>query len=129
MTNLPSSFTTAGLNVPADSNPSPRGDTMGSGESLVHFPKGGASGGAAMAIAAHNTSSGSVNCLATRPTEFNSFRIAFIPPLRIELGDTMLQRRFLPFKTTQKRFKTLPAAGPTTAPGPAQCCQAIGHHD
>src|SRR5580658_184239 len=42
MTNFPSFFITAGLNVPADSNPLPLGDTTGSATSRVHFPKGGA---------------------------------------------------------------------------------------
>src|SRR5713226_4266316 len=48
MTNLPSFFTTAGLKVPADSNPSPLGETMGSWESRAHFPSGKAYGAAAM---------------------------------------------------------------------------------
>src|SRR5712691_8747874 len=49
MTNLPSFFTTAGLKVPADSNPLPLGETMGSWQSRAHFPSGKAYGAAAMA--------------------------------------------------------------------------------
>src|SRR2546422_1010208 len=41
MTNLPFSFTTAGLKVPADSKPLPRGDSIGSEDSRLQEPKGG----------------------------------------------------------------------------------------
>src|SRR5947209_15415898 len=90
---------------------------MGSGESRIHVPKGGANGGAAMAIATHNTNSGNVDCLTTRPTKFNSFRIAFIPPLRIELGDTMLQRRFLPFKDNPNAIQNSASSRTHDCPG------------
>src|SRR5229473_3064637 len=56
MTYFPSCFTTEGLNVPADSNPSPRGDKIGSRESRVHFPKRGVNGTAATAAKAMRTS-------------------------------------------------------------------------
>src|SRR5207247_2234917 len=102
---------------------------MGSGESRIHVPKGGANGGAAMAIATHNTNSGNVDCLTTRPTKFNSFRIAFIPPLRIELGDTMLQRRFLPFKDNPNAIENSASSRTHDCLGPAHGCQSIGHHD
>jgi hypothetical protein len=40
MTNFPSFFTTAGLNVPADSKPLPLGPITGSVDSLVQTPNG-----------------------------------------------------------------------------------------
>src|SRR5208282_549839 len=43
---------TAGLNVPADSNPSPIGARIGSATTRVHFPKGGAKEMAATAAKA-----------------------------------------------------------------------------
>src|SRR5207249_5407222 len=42
MTNLPCTFTTAGLNVPADSKPFPCGDSIGSEDSRLQGLKGGA---------------------------------------------------------------------------------------
>jgi hypothetical protein len=48
-----SSFTTAGLKVPADSKPSPRGAMMGCGLSLFQDPKGGLNEAAARVAAAN----------------------------------------------------------------------------
>jgi hypothetical protein len=59
-------LTTEGLNVPADSKPSPWGDTMGSGESRVHFPKGGVKGAAAAVARATRTTTERVNVRAAR---------------------------------------------------------------
>src|SRR5229473_4311140 len=88
ITNFPSFFTTEGLNVPADSKPSPWGDTMGSGESRVHFPKGGVKGTAATAARAMRTATETVNVRAARVARNDIFAIAGIPFLTIEL-DTL----------------------------------------
>src|SRR5580700_4110645 len=52
ITYWPSFLTTDGLNTPADSNPSPRGDKIASGKSRVHFPKGGLNETDAAAVSA-----------------------------------------------------------------------------
>src|SRR2546426_3577222 len=84
MTNLPSFFTTAGLKVPADSNPSPLGETMGSWESRAHFPSGKAYGAAAMAAMATRRT---IQAHAKRLEKFVAFVI-----LRILLFTSCLDR-------------------------------------
>src|SRR5437879_12831715 len=84
MTNLPSFFTTAGLKVPADSNPSPLGETMGCWESRAHFPSGKAYGASAMAAMATRRT---IQAHAKRPEKFVAFVI-----LRILLFTSGLDR-------------------------------------
>src|ERR1700674_89210 len=88
MTNFPSFFTTEGLNVPADSNPAPWGDTMGSGESRVHFPKGGVNGTAATAARAMRTNTVTADTRAARIRRADTLTMAGIPFLTIELDTT-----------------------------------------
>src|SRR5229473_3158601 len=88
MTYFPSFFTTEGLKVPADSNPSPRGETMGSGESRVHIPKGGVNGTAETAARAMRINTVTADARAARVAKEDTLTIAGIPFLTIEL-DTM----------------------------------------
>src|SRR6267378_5259059 len=82
MTYFPSCFTTEGLKVPADSKRSPWGDTMGSGESRVHFPKGGLYGTAATAARAMRTNTVTTDARAARVAKQGTLSIAGIPLLR-----------------------------------------------
>src|SRR6266852_860150 len=95
MTYFPSCFTTEGLNVPADSNPSPRGDRIGSGESRAHFPKREVNGTAAAAARAKRTSAVTANAHAARVAKEETLNIAEIPFLTIELDTTETSRKFL----------------------------------
>jgi hypothetical protein len=58
---------------------------MGSGESRVHFPKGGVKGAAATAARAMRTTTETVNVCAARVATNETFAIAGIPFLTIEL--------------------------------------------
>src|ERR1700694_3000632 len=95
MTNFPSFITTEGLNVPADSNPAPWGETMGSGESRVHFPKGGVNGTLATAARAMKTNTVRADARAARIAREDTLTIAGIPFHTIELDTTETSRKFL----------------------------------
>src|ERR1700737_1417282 len=101
MTNLPSFFTTAGLKVPADSNPLPSGETMGSGESRVHFPKGGENWAAATAATERGRTT---QARAKRPVTFVAFVILgiLLPANHWIIPRTLTTR--LP-SLTAKRFR------------------------
>jgi hypothetical protein len=58
---------------------------MGSGESRVHFPKGGVKGAAATAARAMRTTTETVNVRAARVATNDTLAIAGIPFLTIEL--------------------------------------------
>src|ERR1700675_3084385 len=98
MTNSPSFFITAGLNVPADSKPSPRGDMTGSGESRAHVPKGKSTDGPAIAATAVNTRSSRVNFLARKTMPFISLRIVCILFQNWTLSETNTSTMVLPFE-------------------------------
>src|ERR1039457_5575483 len=78
---FPSFFTTEGLNVPADSNVSPFGDTIGSTESRVHFPKGGVKETVAIAAKAMRTNADTLAVCAERDAEKETLVIAALPSL------------------------------------------------
>src|ERR1700674_437853 len=95
MTYFPSCLTTEGLNVPADSNPSPRGDKIGPGESRAHFPKRGVNGTAATAARAMRTSVVTADARAARVAKEETLTIPEIPFLTSELDTTETSGKFL----------------------------------
>src|SRR5229473_5964902 len=95
MTYFPSCLTTEGLKVPADSNPSPRGDKIGSGESRSHFPNRGLNGTVAAAARAIRTRAVTEDTRAARIAKVETLSIAGIPFLAIELDTMETSRKFL----------------------------------
>src|SRR5258708_4157528 len=108
MTNFPSCFTTEGLKVPADSNLSPCGETMGSAQSRGHLPKGGEEEMGAIAVMAMAINATRANALAARIAERGILFFMRLPSLTKQLR---WKTYFLWIGGNSLSIKTRPATG------------------
>src|SRR6266478_1505821 len=93
---------TAGLNVPADSKPSPCGATIGSGESLFHSPKGGVNWASAVVAIATTARNETTQALLTRLMKFSDLVMLEINLLAGELDNVITKSLFLFWKTARQ---------------------------
>src|SRR6476660_2052592 len=104
MTNLPSFLMTAGLNVPADSKPSPCGATIGSGESRFNSPKGRVNWAAAVVAIAATARNETTQALVTRLMKFSDLGIVEISLLTGEPGNVITESLFSPLENCTSKL-------------------------
>src|SRR5690349_3598473 len=97
MTNFPSFLTTVGLNVPADSNPSPWGAMIGLSEPLSQLPNGTLMGGVVAVATITNTAQQSIRSAVRTPI----FDIEIRPSFYVQICEHRIPSGM------RKRYRTL----------------------